>query len=457
MNHTFAGTRGSLFLDHDLTVSSFGRLEARGCVVCNKVPACSKCQTNEQCAMTTQTCEQCPTTYCETIVSSSNSTSTHTSLSASKVGGIAGSLSALFFLVFVGGIYLFFRNYRKKMDADFELGIGEEMKGLAGFDNDEDEETPHKRGSDVNLRQSNIPRRPKRVGFAGDDESKRYSQTSLSTVTNSILTKASNVLNIAYVPGVTSSRPSRNTRGRVAPSIYSRGMSIYSKETYFSDLENASFHGGKVATKGGNPTLVEIHQDDYNFDEDVDELDEDAPDEGLVEFTNDKESVSADNYEYSGISDFPIKIDLQIPKGDASYKRQTVKTFDEGEEDEFAEEEEEEEEEEGDNGMHAMIDKPRRDIVTTQRSVPTRYASLIEKKNMTKRDTFFASKPEMVPPQNRVIGAIGVSDSEIDSESDSDSDEENIEFFLQQNAQSSMATNSAPTTLNGNPFASQYD
>lgn len=107
--------------------------------------------------------------------------------------------------------------------------------------------------------------------------------------------------------------------------------------------------------------------------------------------------------------------------------------------------------------MHAMIDKPRRDIVTTQRSVPTRYASLIEKKNMTKRDTFFASKPEMVPPQNRVIGAIGVSDSEIDSESDSDSDEENIEFFLQQNAQSSMATNSAPTTLNGNPFASQYD
>ncbi|KAG0691052.1 hypothetical protein C6P40_005278, partial [Pichia californica] len=193
-------------------------------------------------------------------------------LTSAQVGGIAGGLSGFVFILLLVGAYFLFRKYRHHLLLDYEEGIGEEMKELTGFtDYDDDDDDNLEADNNDSAFNGNVTDRTSQYPGGLHHADKRMSQTSLSTVTNSVLTKASNVLNIVYIPGVTSSRPhapanKRNSR-RPINSVYSRGMSVYSKETYFSDLENASIHGGNVAMRAANPTLVDINKDDYNFDE----------------------------------------------------------------------------------------------------------------------------------------------------------------------------------------------
>lgn len=193
------------------------------------MPACPSCASNEQCAITTQTCHECPETYCARIESTSNG------LSSAQVGGIAGGLSGFFFILIVIGGYFLYRKYKHLFALDYDATLGEEMKGLA--DNEYDEE----------------------IG------KKRMSQATFSTMTNSVFTKASNVINIAYIPGVTSRQP----RAAKRSSIYSKAGSTFSTNTsFFGDLENASIHndGSQIAAKATNPLLVEVG-DDYDFDD----------------------------------------------------------------------------------------------------------------------------------------------------------------------------------------------
>lgn len=422
-------------------------LNEHGCVVCPDTPSCPVCGTNEQCAMTTQTCLECPTTYCLTISDNYNETKSD-SLTNAQVGGIAGGLSAFVLIILAGLIYYLFKKVRANAQTDFELGINEEMKELTGlFDDDYD----YKDSGPMN---TNL--RTNRRRTLTNSEYKRMSQNSLSTVTNSVLTKASNVLNIVYVPGVTSSRPAkppsiggtrRNTR-KPAASIYSRGMSVYSKETYFSDLENASFHGGKVALKGVNPALVDINQDDYDFDSN------EGDDQIILE--NDDSDLDEDALNESG--GIPLDINFKLP-GRRDIEQEIV-------------EEEEEEEGEDDNDLPRSRRASRyrtkerfsgnygkyvagnegevgngdahgvRTNITTQRTVPTRYAALIAKKDETNKAMAEASEtaehqgndenedPFTHRPMYINYDAQGISSNESESES-SDSDEENIEFLLQ--------------------------
>lgn len=431
-------------------------LDQHGCVICQNTPSCPVCSDNEQCAMTTQTCSECPKTYCLAITSNYNDTHSD-SLTNAQVGGIAGGLSALVLVIIIGLIYYLFKKVKASAQADFELGINEEMKELTGiFDNSYDYE-------DSRLK-SDSERANRRRTMATGNEHKRMSQTSLSTVANSVLTKASNVLNIVYVPGVTSSRPAkpptiggtrRNTR-KPAASMYSRGMSVYSKETYFSDLDNASFHGGRVAMKGSNPLLVDIHQDDYDFERN------EGDDQFVLE--NDESDNDAETFNESG--GIPLNIGIQLP-GRRNIEHDIV-------------EEEDEVDEELSSSRRASHRSSRRSSrvkpgnrftsnygryvaehgddprVTNdgqnsnvgnhvQRSVPTRYAALIEKKDQTNKAVAHEDT------QNRNIYGVydpqGILSNESESES-SDSDEENIEFLLQNsNSNSNSNTNNNSGTF----------
>jgi hypothetical protein len=422
-------------------------VSSNGCVVCSSTPECPRCGPNEQCAMTTQTCLECPTTYCLNVSESINSTASKSTLSSAEIGGIAGGLSGFVFILLIGGVYYLIRKYAKRVNVDYELGINEEMKGLAGaFDLDEDDENENENENyGGNLKGTRNDKR--RTQF--HDPQKRMSQNSLATMTNSVLTKASNVLNIVYVPGVTSNRPTKTTFGgnrrltrKPAESIYSKGMSIYSKETYFSDLEDASFHGGNVAMRGAHPRLVEIKQDDYDFDE--------GEDSGHVKFANSDEEIEENEEDTD--SNFRIDINLRLPE------RRNIN------DDIMEEEEEEGEEEEKDRGINVLYDdvdllddgynaadeenyhEDGEDIQlnigviqpsgsSNNRAMPTRYAALIEKKEKTKLDPF-------IDPHDDI-------DENSFSDSFSDSDEENIELLLQNNG-------SVPGNDN-NPFLSSQD
>lgn len=421
-------------------------LDSNGCVVCSTTPECPVCEKNQQCAMTTQTCAECPTTYCLDISDNVNSTSTSKSLSSAQVGGIAGGLSGLFFILLIGVIYFFFRKYKNHINIDYESGINEEMKELAGFYDDDydnnrnnDNEADDELGDLRNSNGRNI-RADRRRNHPNE---KRMSQNSLQTMTNSVLTKASNVLNIGYVPGVTSVRPKRpptiganrrNTR-RQAASIYSKGMSVYSKETYFSDLENASFHGGNVATRAGNPTLVVIKQDDYNFD--------DKGSNSKFENSDDEDDVDTE-------SNFPININLQLPdekNGNITEEKEEVGndrlTHSKARSIRSNYTLEEESDGDDNNDIQLNIGLSKAAIP----SVPTRYGALVDKKNQTIIDPFSSADHE----------------DSFSETSSSDSDEENIEMLLQNHNNSNSNVNSNTNTFTqssntvSNPFSSHMD
>lgn len=452
-------------------------LDSNGCVVCDTTPSCPQCESNQQCAMTTQTCAQCPTTYCIDISDDSSTASSSSSLSSAEVGGIAGALSGFFFILLLVGAYFLYKKYKKHLFVDYELGIGEEMKELTGFNDDDDFDEGNLgygngvRGNIHNARSSQF--------LHPSNAEKRMSQTSLSTMTNSVFTKASNVLNIVYIPGVTNSRPARpivggsrrNTR-RPVNSAYSRGMSVYSKETYFSDLENASFHGGNVATRGGNPMLVEINQDDYNYDDEDKDLNKGDEDDHYPININlqlpplpERRQMDDDIVEEEENESEEEEKDISAGQGN-SYGKGYESDLDEDEEGRRKSHLIEEDEEEGQaNGDEYEDDAIQLDIgmsSNNNRTVPTRYAALIEKKDQTNHaqvDPFFSNKDAM--------GKAVVSDphNESYSESSSDSDEENIEMLLHQNGQSSgnntnsytLKQNNSSNSNSINPFLSPLD
>ena len=457
-------------------------LDSYGCVICSTTPSCPQCKSYQQCAMTTQTCAQCPTTYCIDNADGTNSTGAN-SLNSAEIGGIAGGLSGFVFILLLVGIYFLYKKYKNHLLVDYELGIGEEMKELTGF-NDYDDDYDEGAGGGYGQGVRNNMRNARSSQFLHPSNAeKRMSQTSLSTMTNSVLTKASNVLNIVYIPGVTNSRPARpivggsrrNTR-RPVDSTYSRGMSVYSKETYFSDLENASFHGGNVATRGGNPMLVEINQDDYNYDDEdkgLREEDDDANcpininlqlpplparrqmDDDIVEEEDEAEDEMEgrehDNSVKNGYeSDIDDNHERKRGGGGGGGGRGKNSHFI-GEEEEFAEDEEDAIQ--LDIGLSDSNDHIGENNNSNNRTVPNRYAALVEKKdqlNHAQLGPFASSK-----------GAEEGADlhNESYSESSSDSDEENIEMLLHQNGQSSNSnTNSNLFNSNtSNPFLSPLD
>ncbi|VEU20356.1 DEKNAAC101181 [Brettanomyces naardenensis] len=204
------------------------------CVTCSGAPKCPVCGNDEQCAMTTQTCAKCPTTYCTKMTTSLGTDDPKgSSLTSAKIGGIAAGAS-VFALILMSllSFYIYKKWWLKRHPRKIYDEEDEE-------DEDNDSEHPWKEGQD--------PRRMSQASFA-------------TTAASSVLTKASNVLNVAYIPGV------KIRAGKARSPTSPKPSSIYSKETYLSGLEDASFHAGQVASKGSAPQLVSITEDSYDFD-----------------------------------------------------------------------------------------------------------------------------------------------------------------------------------------------
>ncbi|KAE8384623.1 hypothetical protein BDV23DRAFT_166479, partial [Aspergillus alliaceus] len=140
------------------------------CVSCDSTaPTCPKCPAGEICTMVSQSCDQCATTKC--IKTSSSSSSQDSSSGGSNVGAIAGGV--------VGGVvalglimvlvwWFFVRKKRAQYDQQQGASDGEKSSTFADA---------------------------------------RQARKSTNSIASTVLTRASNVIQIAYIPGVTNRSP----------------------------------------------------------------------------------------------------------------------------------------------------------------------------------------------------------------------------------------------------------
>ncbi|KAH3679070.1 hypothetical protein WICMUC_001265 [Wickerhamomyces mucosus] len=190
------------------TVSSlFPRAtDSNGCIVCSDVPDCPSCPAGKSCSLTIQSCTECSTAYC-----SANSSGI---LSKASIGGLAGGIiGGIIILLFLG--FLFYRYYLKKRIAFNRI---HQTKDYSEFE-DIDMEFHH------NILREEAMEKPS-------------TRTSIATT---IFTRASNIIPIAYIPGVT-----------IGTGTNSRA-STYSYNTYNSEIAGDRYSKASIV---GNPMLT---------------------------------------------------------------------------------------------------------------------------------------------------------------------------------------------------------
>ncbi|KAE8153170.1 hypothetical protein BDV25DRAFT_137246 [Aspergillus avenaceus] len=138
------------------------------CVKCDTAaPACPSCDTGSVCTMISQSCDQCATTKCvKTTSSSSQNSSGGGSNVGAIAGGVVGGVLAVAIITFL--VWWFF--VRKKRQEYAQQGGSEGEKSSTTTD-------------------------------------PRQARKSTNSIASTVLTRASNVIQIAYIPGVTNRSP----------------------------------------------------------------------------------------------------------------------------------------------------------------------------------------------------------------------------------------------------------
>lgn len=275
-----------------------------GCVVCpSETASCPDCPSGQECNLKAQTCLTCPEYVCVDVESKSDSSSTPI---GGIVGGVVGGVAVILLVLFLY-YFLVYRKRHPRLQDDLDLGESnyEGMDSLgtissAGEKGERPVALRTQLASSVtkNHRLSSYesfmrpPGYNKRGGsragaasggrtgslsvlsgtnsgsspYGDNDMSKRNSVATTISTTN-----ASNILPIAYIPGVTIRPTKNNTR-----SIY-----LYDTDSVFSDFagidnalivqEKSGAHAkGTMTAIRAQPKLVNVER----IEEDIEEEDE---------------------------------------------------------------------------------------------------------------------------------------------------------------------------------------
>lgn len=200
-----------------------------GCLKCDTVPVCLQCGSDEQCAMTTQTCDKCPTTYCiKNSQLNNGGSNANLGLSGGQVAAIAATLAVVGALVLAAWAFVVWRRRKTQKLNIFSAAYNSSSDGNRLY----------------------------KVGMDEDDDEEMEMHS---------LADSQGVFNVAYIPGVTAQGPPKIRGNDSGSRPSSQAISAFSKDTLFSGLENASIHGGRVATRSAPPAIVQ--HDSYDFDE----------------------------------------------------------------------------------------------------------------------------------------------------------------------------------------------
>ena len=147
----------------------------RRCLDCGtSTPACPSCAAGEKCSLSLSSCNVCASTSCVKIADSDSSTgqvtttSSHKSVAGAIAGGVIGGIVVIILI-----IYLVWRFWIKKRRQE--------------FDGTEYPEEGSEKGGDAFSARRNA----------------RASTHTVASIASSTLTRASNIIQIAYIPGVT--------------------------------------------------------------------------------------------------------------------------------------------------------------------------------------------------------------------------------------------------------------
>jgi hypothetical protein len=199
----------------------------RRCVVdCDGTPSCPNCTNGDICALVPQTCDACPQTICtsSSAAPSTISTATKSVGSGPNVGAIAGGV--------IGGVvaiaivtYLVWRLCIKTRRQQYEQDNWAE---------DPEESLPTEK--DFTMRRD-----------------ARASTHTVGSIASTVLTRASNIIQIAYIPGVTN-RSAPSTPGLLVPPVPPIPIALsnsnastprYEQEHFFmpGDLRDSTYSG----------------------------------------------------------------------------------------------------------------------------------------------------------------------------------------------------------------------
>ncbi|GMM58411.1 Opy2 protein [Maudiozyma humilis] len=233
-----------------------------GCVSCGPSPECPACGDDEYCVVTTLTCTQCPTTHCAPRSSSqfsalSNSTANATTSALTSptsssnhttrivVGSVIGGLAGLVLLVALLVYQWYWKARQRSRQLQLKegtLGLGlhpeeelddldldSDLDDLDSGDESGDEARDelgslqeYRQGAGVQpLRGNTAPLRPP-MRSSGSGSRHSVSTTGGNTSRHSRISLASNVLPVAYIPGVTNAGGS-STLGSGSGTATARG------------------------------------------------------------------------------------------------------------------------------------------------------------------------------------------------------------------------------------------
>ncbi|KAK9368210.1 hypothetical protein V1509DRAFT_624589 [Lipomyces kononenkoae] len=191
------------------------------CIVCpSSLPSCPTCAADEQCQLTLQTCSSCPTTSCVKKYSTGSSSTNQPSATGSStssnssvpVGGIVGGAigGVVFVCAIIAILFFFFRRRRARLLAS----AGSGGVGTSPEESLDGDEKTSQMGGDGHVRPRSVET-SERYPY-GDMPGARESTHTIASVASSAVTRASNVIPIAYIPGVIN-RSNPNSPSNVPP------------------------------------------------------------------------------------------------------------------------------------------------------------------------------------------------------------------------------------------------
>ncbi|GFF83827.1 hypothetical protein IFM61392_08013 [Aspergillus lentulus] len=206
-------------IDHPFFPRAMYSRDFQTCVSCDSTaPSCPVCDEGYTCTMISQSCSQCATTKCVQKSTSTGSSSDSSGGGGSNVGAIAGGvIGGVAFIAIVTFLIWWFFVRKKRSEYD----------------------------------QQGVDAAEKRSAF-GDA---RQSRKSTNSIASTVLTRASNVIQIAYIPGVTNRSPPETPGSLVPPVPPLPGASPDQHFFMPGDLRDSAWSDVSQAHRSFSPSL----------------------------------------------------------------------------------------------------------------------------------------------------------------------------------------------------------
>ncbi|KAA8914089.1 hypothetical protein TRICI_002986 [Trichomonascus ciferrii] len=243
-------------------------LERRGCKKCTETPKCPACPDGEECTLTTQTCDACAEGICQKKSTGSDSDSDSPSVNKGAIAGgvVAGVVVVAAVIGFLLWRYVFSEKAKRRREEEAAERAAEAAAASEKSD-------------------------------GGGGGGSRMSSATLSSV-NTSMTRGSNIIPIAYIPGVT------NRTDSDAPPVpdinqYSQTFSaddiLRHSQMSRSSIATTNYRGSTAEISAAMMTAVNVKPNLVDIGKDKDNDGEEQPQYATAMAVNNPKTVQYGN------------------------------------------------------------------------------------------------------------------------------------------------------------------